>query len=115
MTSRQDGFVTVALAGLVLVLMAVSGVVAALAGVAVARHRAAAAADLGALAAAGRAHEGAQVACAAAGAVASAQGAALKACRLEGLDAFVEVTVSAPGWLGDLGRARGLAAAGPDR
>ena len=48
----ERGFVTVAVAGLMAVLLAVTGAVALLGAVAVARHRAATAADLAALAAA---------------------------------------------------------------
>lgn len=112
---RQDGFVTVAVAGLVLVLVSLSALVATLAAVAVTRHRAAAAADLAALAAARHALEGEQVACAAARRVAVAQAAVLEVCRIEGLDVVVEVAVSPPGRLGQLGVARAIARAGPAR
>lgn len=108
---RDDGFVMVAVAGLVLVLVAVGGLVATLGAVAVARHRAAAAADLAALAAAGHAREGQGPACDAAGAIAQAQEAELITCALDGPDATVQVEVR----LGVLGAARARGRAGPDR
>jgi secretion/DNA translocation related TadE-like protein len=77
--------------------------VAALAGVAVlgcwlgaaviARHRAEAAADLGALAAASHAAEGPDRACERARWVADRMGVTLLTCRWQRLDAFVEVEV----------------------
>lgn len=116
MTPRDEqGFVTVAVAGLIALLLAVTGAVAMLGGVAVARHRAAAAADLAALAAASHALEGQDAACAAAGVVAVAHRARLDRCTLLGSDATVEVTVSPSGALGRWGQARGVARAGPVR
>jgi secretion/DNA translocation related TadE-like protein len=56
-----------------------------------ARHRASAAADLAALAAAGHAVWGAQVACGRAGQVATAMSATVAACELDGWEARVEV------------------------
>jgi secretion/DNA translocation related TadE-like protein len=56
-----------------------------------ARHRAAAAADLAALAAAGHAVWGAQVACGRAGQIATAMSATLEACELDGWEVRVEV------------------------
>ncbi|PWV45250.1 secretion/DNA translocation related TadE-like protein [Nocardiopsis sp. L17-MgMaSL7] len=56
------------------------------------RDRAATAADLAALAAAARAHEGAEPVCAVARRTAEANGAVLASCELDGLT--VEVTVS---------------------
>jgi secretion/DNA translocation related TadE-like protein len=56
-----------------------------------ARHRASAAADLAALAAAGHAVWGTQVACGRAGQIATAMSATLVACELDGWDARVEV------------------------
>jgi secretion/DNA translocation related TadE-like protein len=109
---REDaGFATVAVAGLALVLMAVTGLVASLGAVAVARHRAAAAADLAALAAAQHALDG--TGCARAASVARAQGAELESCDVQGPVAVVVVRVRPPGRLGELGEARARAAAGP--
>lgn len=115
-SGRADaGFVTVAVVGLALVLVAAAGLVATLGAVAVARHRAAAAADLAALAAASHAPDGLPAACAAARRVAEAQGASLERCRLEGPDADVVVAVRPPGRLAALGSARARARAGPGR
>lgn len=115
--SRSDdgsdaGFVAIATAGLVLVLLSVSILVASFGAVAVARHRAAAAADLAALAAAAHALEGAVEACEVADAIADAQAATLEQCRLEGGDAVVTVSVRPAGRVGELGRARAQARAG---
>lgn len=102
---------------LVLALSALLGLIAstvvAVGAVGTARHRASTAADLAALAAAGRALEGAAAACAAAQDVAQAQGAGLGACRLTGDVADVAVEVRPAGPLGRLGSARGSARAGP--
>jgi secretion/DNA translocation related TadE-like protein len=79
----------------------------------IARHRAQAAADLAALAAAGRVASGSQTACAAAAAVSSAMQATVSACVLDDLD--VVVTVEVPVRLGRWGvhEARASARAGP--
>lgn len=115
MKGKEDGFVTIVVAGLALVLLATAVFVASLAAVAVARHRAAAAADLAALAAARHAVEGSAVACDAARVIAQAHAAVLRVCVLEGLDTRVEVVVTPAGWIGQLGTAVAVAAAGPDR
>jgi secretion/DNA translocation related TadE-like protein len=78
----------------------------------VARHRAQAAADLAALAAAMKVLEGESVACARAAEVSAHNGASLVACRLDGFDVIVTVEVAATGsalW----GAARRSARAGP--
>jgi secretion/DNA translocation related TadE-like protein len=78
----------------------------------VARHRAQAAADLAALAAAMKVLEGESVACARAAEVSAHNGASLVACRLDGLDVIVTVEVAAAGsvrW----GAAQRSARAGP--
>ena len=78
-----------------------------------ARHRAQAAADLAALAAAGRLAQGADAACAHALAVAAAMQATVADCALDGLDVVVAVDVTAAmGRLG-MGAARAVARAGP--
>jgi secretion/DNA translocation related TadE-like protein len=110
---EDQGFVTVAVAGLIAVLLSVTSAVALIGGVAVARHRAATAADLAALAAATHALEGPSAACRAAGAVAVAHRAQLSRCELLGSDATVEVRISPRGPLGRWGSARGVARAGP--
>jgi len=78
----------------------------------VARHRAQAAADLAALAAAARLPAGATGACARATAVARRMGAAAARCEVDGLDVVVTVDV-AVGWAGPIGTARAAARAGP--
>ncbi|MDQ0378719.1 secretion/DNA translocation related TadE-like protein [Amycolatopsis thermophila] len=75
---------------------------------AVARHRASAAADLAALAAAGQAAAGTDAACGRAQWVVDRMGARMVSCRFDGWDALVEVTVSGP-----VGAASGRARAGP--
>ncbi len=78
-----------------------------------ARHRAAAAADLAALAAAGNAVHGAEVACGRARHVAVRMDGAVTLCTVAGWEAFVEVTVSPSLRLLGLGQARARARAGP--
>jgi secretion/DNA translocation related TadE-like protein len=79
----------------------------------VARHRAQAAADLAALAAAGRLASGGAVACAAASALAGAMRSTMTTCRVEELDVLVgvEVRVGLGRW--GVGSARAQARAGP--
>lgn len=83
-------------------------------GAVVARHRAGSAADLAALAAAGRAVLADPGACAVAEEVAAANGAVLERCTVRA-GAVVEVEVAVPFRLGPLGRrdAAGRARAGP--
>lgn len=80
----------------------------------IARHRAQAAADLGALAAAGALTGGPEVACAQAAAIASAMRTTVAQCRVDDLD--VVVTVHAEVRLGrwGIGPATAAARAGPD-
>jgi secretion/DNA translocation related TadE-like protein len=77
------------------------------------RHRAAAAADLAALAAAAYAVSGERSACDRARWVADHMHVLLKACRLDGWDALVEVTAMPPGVLASFGPADARARAGP--
>jgi secretion/DNA translocation related TadE-like protein len=83
----------------------------ALGSVVVARHRAQAAADLAALAAASRVPAGSQAACLQAQAVTAAMGTTLRSCELLGLD--VTVSVAAGTGLRMGGDARATARAGP--
>jgi secretion/DNA translocation related TadE-like protein len=109
----DEGMATVFSLGIVMVLTAVTAVVASVGVVVVARHRAESAADLAALVVTGRAHEGEAVACAAGRATAEVQGGRLVSCRLEAdLDAVVRVVVRPPGRLGGLGQASAVARAG---
>lgn len=95
----------------IVVLMATAGL--AVGQALVARHRAAAAADLSAISAAMRVREGEADACQEAARAASAQGARLSSCRIDGEVAVVEVEVSLSGPLAALPSATGRARAGP--
>ncbi len=79
-----------------------------------ARHRAEAAADLAALAAAGVAVEGSRTACDRAAEIAAAMGGTVTSCGLAGWDALVEVEVAVPLALPGTSGATGRARAGPD-
>lgn len=87
---RDGGSATVWVALAATVLCALFGTVLALGQVVIARHRAAAAADLAALAAADHALRGEAVACSRAAEAARAQGAVLLRCELRGETADVE-------------------------
>lgn len=97
---------------MVVVLLCVAVVGAHLGAAVIARHRAQAAADLAALAAAARLPAGETAACARATAVARRAGAAAARCEVQGLDVVVTVDV-AVGWVGPAGTARAAARAGP--
>ena len=99
--------------GVVAVLLLAGFTATALGAVAVARHRASAAADLAALAAAARAVEGTAPACAAGRRAAAGAGGVLRSCRLDGDVAEVVTVVRPSGWLGELGQATARARAGP--
>lgn len=103
----------VAVAGLLVLLGAAAGVVGAI----VAAHRVAqSAADLAALAgAATLADHSGRDPCTTAGQVASANGADLGGCAVEGSDVVVEVTVAGPRWLGQDQDLMARARAGPAR
>lgn len=95
------------------VLALVGATASAVAAVAVARQRAAAVADLAALAGAQHAPHGAARACAWAGRVAAADAATLRGCRVRGDVVEVVAQVRPPGPLGRLGTATSRARAGP--
>lgn len=109
----DEGSASVLVLALCSLLALVGAVLVALGAVAVARHRAGAAADSAALAAAARALGGEQQACASAAAVVRASGATLLSCALHGDAAEVTVEVRPPGRLGQLGAAHARARAGP--
>lgn len=100
-------------AGVMVVLLVLTIAGAFLGSAVIARHRAQAAADLAALAAAVQVASGQQTACAAAATVASATGATVSSCAIEELDVVVQVAV--PVSLGRWGfkAARASARAGP--
>jgi secretion/DNA translocation related TadE-like protein len=112
-SSRRDerGSATVVAAAMVAVLLSVTGGWACLGAAVVARHRAQAAADLAALAAAARVPAGAETACAQAGAVARAMRADPAGCAVDDLDVVVTVEVGLA--VGRWGTARAAARAGP--
>jgi len=97
-------------------LLAAAGLFAAAVGAAtVARHRAQAAADLGALAGARWALWGDEVSCAAAAEIVVANGGALVSCRLDGVDVIVVAEMVMATLPGMRGSARAVARAGPVR
>jgi len=99
----------ITVAALVAVLSAVLGLVGAVGG----RHRAEAAADLAALAAAGQAVRGEAVACRRAGDVAAGSGGRVVLCRVHGTEAVVEVEVALRATVFGAMTARARARAGP--
>lgn len=94
-------------------LLVITGVVLWFGAAVTTRHRAAGAADLAALAAAGQAPLGPQHACAQARRVAERMQVRVTGCRLAGWDAFVEVEAVLPHPLDGFGPARARARAGP--
>lgn len=99
----------VACLGLILLVAAALGVVAAMV---VAHRTAQAAADLAALAGAAAVQHGAD-GCAAAGMIASANGGILDDCAVAGQDVAVTVRVAGPRWLGQRADLSAQARAGP--
>jgi len=96
---------------MVVVLLAVTGGSAYLGAAVVARHRAQAAADLAALAAAARLPAGPEAVCAQAGAVARAMRADPAGCAVDDLDVVITIEVGLA--VGRWGKARAAARAGP--
>jgi secretion/DNA translocation related TadE-like protein len=111
-SSSDEGSSTVLVMGFMGVLLSVGAVVAGAASVVVTRHRAETAADVVALAAAAKVYEGKPAACAEARRLARAHEVQLLDCRLEGLDAVVDVGLRPPGRLSALGIVHGRARAG---
>jgi secretion/DNA translocation related TadE-like protein len=107
--SRDRGSATIWLAGLAGLIGLVTLAALVQGSAVIARHRAATAADLAALAAAARVPEGAGAACAAATEIAARNGGSLTRCVLSGDD--VEIDVSRPLVLGRLGSWAALASA----
>ncbi len=108
------GFATVAVIGICGVLGATAMAGVLLGGVVAARHRAGAAADLAAIAAAQQALDP-RGACRRAAQLAARDGAVVELCRVSGAVVEVRVRVAVPGPLGRLGPARATARAGPAR
>jgi secretion/DNA translocation related TadE-like protein len=109
----ESGVAAVWAAAAVGVLLAVLLVGLDLGGAVAGRHRAAAAADLAALAAAGHAVHGTGPACDRARRIAEQMGGRLALCRLVGWDTLVEVQVEVGASLPGIGPAVGRARAGP--
>lgn len=84
-----------------------------LGGVAVARHQAESAADLAALAGAGRVVAGEQAACERAARITERMRVRLDSCRVRGWDVLVEVSAPPAGPVSRFGAARARARAGP--
>jgi secretion/DNA translocation related TadE-like protein len=94
-------------------ILAVVGAAMVVGSAVIARHRAQSAADLAALAAAGRLAEGQSAACGWAVSVADQMNARVTACAVEALDVTVTVDVDAALGRWGLGTARAAARAGP--
>jgi secretion/DNA translocation related TadE-like protein len=110
---RDDGIATVWAAAAAAVIMAALLLGLHLGAAVAARHRAEAAADLAALAAAGHAVHGTEAACRRAEVIADRMGAAVARCLLSEWDALVEVHVAVPLALPGTADAVGRARAGP--
>jgi secretion/DNA translocation related TadE-like protein len=108
---RGSATVFAALASLAVLLVLMAGV--DLGGAALARHRAEAAADLAALAAAGRSTDGADAACDLARGLTERMQATLDHCALDDWDAVVQVRIRRSWSLLATGDAVGRARAGP--
>jgi len=109
----DSGVAAVLILALASVLALVGALTTSLAAVAVARQRAAAVADLAALAAASHVLTGPAAACVRAAAVAQRNGGRLTRCRVDGERVDVWAEVRPPGVLGGLGVAQAQARAGP--
>ncbi|OZM73405.1 helicase [Amycolatopsis antarctica] len=109
----EQGFATVWSAIAIAALLVVTAAMFWLGAAVLARHRATWAADLAALAAAGRADLGVTEACARATAISDRMGARIRDCTLREWDALIRVEVDLPGPLAGLGPATGRARAGP--
>lgn len=110
---RDGGFATVWTAGAIAAILVVVTAMVWLGAAIVNRHRATAAADLSALAAAGHASEGESAACRLARLVVDRMHAQLVSCVLKDADALVKVTVDAGGVLAEFGGSTSRARAGP--
>lgn len=109
----ERGSATVVGAGLIMVVLALFAAGVQLGSAVITRHRAEAAADLAALAAAAWAVSGPEVACLTAERVARRMAARLASCELDGWDAVVRVTARPSGLVERLGVANATARAGP--
>ncbi|WP_413468169.1 Rv3654c family TadE-like protein [Mycobacterium sp. RTGN4] len=111
--AHDGGSATVVAVAMLALLMSIALGVIVFGTAVVARHRAQSAADLAALAAAGRLASGRVAACAAASSVAGAMRSTVTSCRVEQLDVVVGVDVPVQLGRWGVGSARALARAGP--
>ena len=111
--SKERGSASIWAAGGIAALLLLVALIMGLGAAAHTRHRAASAADLAALAAAGHAIDGQQAACARAGWVADRMRVHVTACRVKGWEAEVEVAAQPPDLLIGFGNATARARAGP--
>ena len=109
----ERGSATVVGVGAILALLAVFAVALQLGSAVTTRHRAEAAADLAALAAASNAVAGTTTACARAERVADRMAVQITACEVQGWEVSVSVEAAPPGVLARFGMARATARAGP--
>lgn len=112
-TDRGSATVLVMAMGALIVACGLLG--AGLGAALVARHRAAMAADFGALAAALHVADGGEEACRHAAMLVSENGGTLTSCEISGMDAVVEVAVRLPGEFAGFGSATARSKAGPVR
>ena len=112
-TDADDGSATIWSVGGIAVLLLVAAAVLTMGSVVQTRHRATAAADLAALAAATYAPDGPPSACDRARWVADHMRVHLASCELAGWDALVEVSAELPGELSRFGRLTEHSRAGP--
>lgn len=117
MSGRGDwsdrGSASVWLVSVLGVLLAIVVAAVHLGGVVVARHQAESAADLAALAGAGRVVAGERAACERAAEIIERMRVHLGSCRVHGWDVLVEVSARPPGPMGRFGVAKARARAGP--
>ncbi|MPZ64573.1 MAG: hypothetical protein GEU83_03315 [Pseudonocardiaceae bacterium] len=111
--SSDRGSASVWSVGALAALLTVAVAVVHLGGVAVARHQAESAADLAALAGAGRVVGGEQAACGRAGEITGRMRVRLDSCRVQGWDVLVEVSARPAGPVGRFGATTARARAGP--
>lgn len=107
------GMASVWAAGAIAALLVVVSLVWTLGSAMVTRHRAAGAADLAALAAAGHVAAGRDAACVRAGRIAELMRVRLRECRLEHWDALVVVEAAGPDLLAPFGSPTAKSRAGP--
>lgn len=109
----DDGMATILAAGVIAVLMSLVVLGLHLGAAVLTRHRASSAADLAALSAAAQLVTDPDLACRRAEWVATRLGVRLSTCRVQGWEAFVEVSAQPPGWLSVFGAVGAHARAGP--